>query len=131
MSSADEGYNNLRVPPGVWAMKVPSTIDPPSSSFPVAGSFPEGLDLRVYASGWPFVTFGAAESGTLRTEGLGVCACASGQPSITFGLQKVISFGPKVMVFELALLSVHPIPSGTLGSISLWPCEQVREHFRG
>ena len=46
-------------------------------------------------------------SGTLRTEGLGVCACASGQPSITFGLQKVISFGPKVMVFEVALLSVY------------------------
>ena len=66
---------------------------------------------------------------TLRTEGLGVCACASGQPSITFGLQKVISFGPKVMVFEFALLSVHPIPSGMLGSISLWPCKQVREHF--
>ena len=67
--------------------------------------------------------------GTLRTEGLGVCACASGQPSVTFGLQKVISFGPKVMVFEFALLSVHPIPSGMLGSISLWPCKQVREHF--
>ena len=69
--------------------------------------------------------------GSLRTEGLGVRARASGQSSVTFGLQKVISFGPKVMVFELALLSVHPIPSGTLGSISLWPCEQVREHFRG
>ena len=50
MSSADEGFNNLRVPPGVWVMKVPSTISrtPP---FPVAGSSPEGLDLRVYASG--------------------------------------------------------------------------------
>ena len=59
--------------------------------------------------------------GTLRTEGLGVCACASGQPSVTFGL--------KVMVFELALLSVHPISSGMLGSISLWPCKQVRDHF--
>jgi len=33
------------------------------------------------------------------------------------------------MVFELALLSVHPIPSGMLGSISLWPGKQVREHF--
>ena len=69
--------------------------------------------------------------GTLRTEGLGVFACASGQPTVTFGFQKVISFGPKVMVFELALLSIHPIPSGTLGSIPLWPCKQVREHFRG
>ena len=42
-------------------MKVPSTIVQPSS-FPAAGSFLEGLDLRVYASGWPFVTFGAAEA---------------------------------------------------------------------
>ena len=57
-------------------------------------------------------------SSILRTEGFGVCACASGQPSVTFGLQKVISFGPNVMVFELALLSVHLIPSGMLGSIS-------------
>ena len=69
--------------------------------------------------------------GTLRTEGLGACAFASGQPTVTFGLQKVISFGPKVMVFELALLSIHPIPSDTLGSIPLWPCKHVREHFRG
>ena len=84
MSSADEGYNNLQVPPGVWAMKVPSTIDQPSSSLPAAGSFPEGLDLRVYASGWPFVTFGAVE---------------------------VVAFGPKTLVFALALLSSLPSPS--------------------
>ena len=57
-------------------------------------------------------------SGILRTEGFRVCACASGQPSVTFGLPKVISFGPKVIVFELALLSVHLMPSGMLGSIS-------------
>ena len=49
MPSTDKGYDNLRVPPGVWATEVPSTIDQPSSSFPVVGSFPEGLDLRVYA----------------------------------------------------------------------------------
>ena len=42
-------------------MKVPSTIDQPPS-FPAAGSLLEGLDLRVYASGWPFVTFGAEEA---------------------------------------------------------------------
>ena len=84
MSSADEGYNNLRVPPGVWAMKVPSTIDQPLSSFPVVGSFPEGPDLRVYASGWPFVTFGAVEA---------------------------VPFGPKALVFALALLGSHPLPS--------------------
>ena len=90
MSSVDEGYNNLRVPPGVWAMKVPSTIDQPPS-FPAAGSFPEGLDLRVYASGWPFVTFGAmeavpfgpkaylrpSEGDILRPEGHDLRACAS------------------------------------------------------
>ena len=69
--------------------------------------------------------------GSLQTEGLGVCTSASGQPSVAFGLQKVVSFGPKVIVFELALLSVRPVPSGTLGSISLWPCKQVRERFRG
>ena len=91
MSSVDEGYNDLRVPPGVWAMKVPSTIDQPSSSFSVTGSFLEGLDLRVYASGWPFVTFGAmeavpfgpkaylrpSEGDILRPEGHGLRACAS------------------------------------------------------
>ena len=68
-------------------------------------------------------------SGTLHPEGLGVWACASVQPPVAFGLQKVISFGPKVMVSELAVLRVRPIPSGMLGSISLWPCKQVREHF--
>ena len=83
MSSADEGYNNLRVPPGVWAMKVPSTIDQ-LPSFPVAGSFPEGLDLRAYGSGWSFVTFGAVEA---------------------------VPFGPKALVFALALLGSHPLPS--------------------
>ena len=83
MSSVDEGYNDLRVPPGVWAMKVPSTIDQPPS-FPAAGSFPEGLDLRVYASGWPFVTSGAVEA---------------------------VPFGSKALVFALALLGSHPSPS--------------------
>ena len=68
-------------------------------------------------------------SGTLHPKGLGVWACASVQPPVAFGLQKVISFGPKVMVSELALLRVRPIPSGMLGSISLWPCKQVMEHF--
>ena len=111
-------------------MKVPSTIDQPPS-FPAAGSFPEGLDLRVYASGWPFVTFGAVEVVAFGPKALVFALALLGSLPSPFGLQKVISFGPKVMVFELALLSVHPIPSGTLGSISLWPCEQVREHFRG
>jgi len=68
-------------------------------------------------------------SGTLHPEGLGIWACASVQPPVAFGLQKVISFGPKVMVSELAVLRVRPIPSGMLGSISLRPCKQVREHF--
>ena len=64
-------------------MKVPSTIDQPPS-FPAAGSFPEGLDLRVYASGWPFAILGAVEA----------------EP-----------FGPKALVFALALLGSHPLPS--------------------
>ena len=83
MSSVDEGHNNLRVPPGAWAMKVPSTIERPPL-FPAAGSFLEGLDLRAYASGWPFVTFGAVEA---------------------------VPFGPKALVFAFALLGSHPLAS--------------------
>ena len=71
------------------------------------------------------------EDDILRPEGVGPRVCAPGRPFVSFGLQKVMSFGPKVMFFELALLSVNPLPSVTLGSISLWPCKQVREHFRG
>ena len=100
-------------------MKVPSTIDQPSSSFPVTGSFLEGLDLRVYASGWPFVTFGAAEAVPFGPKALVFALALLGSHPLPSAFQKVMSFGPKVMVFELALLSVHPIPSGTLGSISL------------
>ena len=64
-------------------MKVPSTIERPPS-FPAVGSFLEGLGLRAYASGWPFVTFGAVEA---------------------------VPFGPKALVFALALLGSHPLPS--------------------
>ena len=112
-------------------MKVPSTSDQPSPSFPKLIPLPEGPGLRTCASEQPFVTFGRTKVISFVAEGIGLCACASGQPSVTFGLQKVISFVPKVMVFELALLSVHPIPSGMLGFLSLGPCKQVREHFRG
>ena len=112
-------------------MKVPSTSSQPSHSFPKLIPLPEGPDLRTCASEQPFVTFGRTKAISFVTEGIGLCACASGQPSVTFGLQEVISFVPKVMVFELALLSVHPIPSGMLGFLSLGPCKRVREHFRG
>jgi len=84
MCSTDEGHHNLRVPPGVWAMEVSSTIDQPSSSSPVVGSFPEDLDLRVYSSGWPVATFGTTE---------------------------VVPFTPKVLVFGLVPLCSHPLPS--------------------
>ena len=57
----------------------------------------------------PFVTFGRTKAISFVAEGFGVCACASGQASVTFGLQKLISFAPKVMVFELALLGVHQL----------------------
>ena len=130
ISTADEGFDNLRGPSGVGAMKVPSTSNQPPPSFPKLIPLPEGPGLRTCASEQPFVTFGWTKAISFVAEASGVCACASGQPFVTFGLQKVISFGPKVMVFELALLNVHPIPSGMLGSISLWPCKQVREHFR-
>ena len=99
-----EGLRFLRGAPGVATLKVPSISDQPSPSFAKAIPLPEGPSLRT---------------------------CASEQPFVTFGRTKVISFGPKLMVFELALLSIHPIPSGTLGSIPLWSCKQVREHFRG
>jgi len=64
-------------------MKVPSTISrtPP---FPIAGSSPEGLDLQVYVSEQPFVTFGVVEAK---------------------------SFGPKVLEFALALQGSYPLPS--------------------
>ena len=112
-------------------MKVPSTSDHPSPSFPKLIPLPEGPGLRTGASEQPFVTFGRTKALSFIAEGFGVCACASEQPSVTFGLQMVVSFAPKVMVFELALLSVHPIPSGMLGFLSLAPCKRVREHFRG
>jgi len=131
ISTADEGFDNLRGPPGIGAVKVLSTINQPPPSFSKLIPLPEGLGLRTCASEQPFVTFDRKEAISFVAEGSGVYACASGQPSVTFGLQKVIFFAPKVMVFELALLSVHLIPSGTLGSISLGPYKHVREHFRG
>ena len=131
MSTTDEGYNNLWGPPGVRAMKVPSTSSHPPPSFPRLITPPAGPGLRTCASVQLFVTFGTKEPVSFVPRILVFCACASGQPSATFGPQKVISFGPKVVVFELVLLSVHPIPSGMLGSISLWPCKQVREQGEG
>ena len=118
MSTNDEGYNNLRGPSGVRTMKVPS-IDQSVATF-----VPEvdHLTRRSWSSDLCFCAtlrqLRHDRSGILRNEGFGVCACASGQPSVTFGLPKVISFGPKVMVFELALLSVHLMSSDMLGSIS-------------
>ena len=131
ISTADEGFDNLRGPSGIGAVKVPSTSNQPPPSFPKLIPLPEGPGLRTCASEQPFVTFGWTKAISFVAEGSGVCACASGQPSVTFGPRKVTSFAPNVMVFALALLSVHPIPSGMLGSISLGPCKQVMEHFRG
>ena len=130
ISTADEGFDNLRVPSGVRAMKVPSTSNQPPPSFPKLIPRPEGPGLRTCASEQPFVTFGRTKAISFVTEDIGLCACASGQPSVTFGLQRVISFVPKVMVFELAPLSVHPILSSILGLLSLGSCKQVRKHFR-
>ena len=92
-----EGLRFLRGAPGVTALKVPSTSDQPSPSFPKAIPLPEGPGLRTCASEQPFVTFGQ----------------------------------PKVLVFELALLSDHLTPSSMLVFLSLEPCKRVREHFRG
>ena len=112
-------------------MKVPLTSNQLSPSFPKLIPLPEGPGLRTCAFEQPFITFGRTKAISFVTEGIGLCACAFGQSSVIFDLQKVISFVSKVMVFELALLSVHPIPSGMLGFLLLGPCKQVREHFRG
>ena len=115
ISTADEGFDNLRGPSGVGDMKVPSTSNQPPPPFPKLIPLPEGLGLRTCASKQPSVTFGRTKAISFATEGIGLRACAPGQPSVTFGLQKVISFVPKVKVFEFVLLSVHPIPSDMLG----------------
>ena len=73
-------------------MKVPSTSDQPSPSFPKLIPLLEGPGLRTCASEQPFVTFGRTKAISFVTEGLGLCACASGQPSVTFGPTKAISF---------------------------------------
>ena len=106
-------------------MKVPSTGNQLSPSFPKLIPLPEGPGLRTCASEQPFVTFGRTKAISFVTEGIGLYACASGQPSVTFGLQKVMSFVPKVMVSVLALLSVHPIPSGMLGFLSSGPANEL------
>ena len=42
-----------------------------------------------------------------------------------------MSFVPKVKVFEFVLLSVHPIPSGMLGFLSLGPANELGSIFEG
>ena len=58
-------------------------------------------------------------------EGVDLRVCAPGLPFVTFGLQKTMSFVPNVKVFEFVLLSVHPIPSGMLGFVSLGPANEL------
>ena len=76
-------------------MKVPSTSNQLSPSFPKFILLPEGPGLQTCASEQPFATSGWTKAISFVTEGIGLCACASGQPSVTFGLQKVISFVPE------------------------------------
>ena len=115
ISTVDEGFDNLRGPSGVGAMKVSSTSNQPPPSFPKLIPLPEGPGLRTCASEQPSVTFGRTKTISFAPEGVGLRICAPGRPSITFGLQKAMSFVPKVKVFEFVLLSVHPIPSDMLG----------------
>ena len=131
ISTADEGFDNLRGPPGIGAVKVLSTSNQPPPLFPKLIPLPEGPGLRTCASEQPSVTFGRMKTIPFAPEGVGLRVCAPGRPFVTFGLQKVMSFVPKVEVFEFVLLSVHPIPSGMFGSISSRPCKHVRGHFRG
>ena len=125
ISTTDEGFHFLRGPPGVTAMKVPSTSNQPSPSFPKLIPLPEGPGLRTCASEQPSVTFGRTKTISFTPEGVGLCVCAPGRPSVTFGLQKAMSFVPKVKVFEFVLLSVHPIPSGMLGFLSSGPANEL------
>ena len=92
---------------------------------PKAIPLPKGPGLRTCASEQPFATSGRTKTISFVTEGIGLCAYASRQPSVTFGLPKVISFVPKVMVFELALLSVHSIPSDMVGFLPLGPANKL------
>ena len=125
ISIADEGFDILRGPSGVGAMKVPSTSNQPPPSFPKLIPLPEGPGLRTCASEQPSVTFGRMKTIPFAPEGVGLRVCAPGRPFVTFGLQKAMSFVPKVEVFEFVLLSVHPIPSGMLGFLSLGPANEL------
>ena len=131
ISTADEGFDNLRGPSGVGAMKVPSTSNQPPPSFPKLIPLPEGPGLRTCASEQPSVTFGRTKTISFAPEGVDLRVCAPGRPFVTFGLQKAMSFVPKVKVFEFVLLSVHPIPSGMLGFLSLGPANELGSIFEG
>ena len=66
-----EGFRFLRGAPEVTALKVPSTSDQPSPSFPKAIPLPEGPGFQTRASEQPFVTFGQPKVISFATEGLG------------------------------------------------------------
>ena len=66
-----EDYRFLRGAPGVTTLKVPSTNDQPSPSFPKAIPLSEGPGLLTCASDQPFVTFGRTKAISFVTEGLG------------------------------------------------------------
>ena len=65
MLAPTEGFRFLRGAPGVIALKVPSTSDQPSPSFPKAIPLPEGPGLQTRASEQPFVI-------SFATEGVGL-----------------------------------------------------------
>ena len=67
-----EDLRFLRGAPGVTALKVPSTSDQLSPSFPKAISLSEGPGLRTCASEQPFVTFGQPKVISFVTEGPGL-----------------------------------------------------------
>ena len=62
----------LRGAPRVTALKVLSTRDQPSPSFPKAIPLPEGPGLQTRASEQPFVTFGQPKVISFVTEGPGL-----------------------------------------------------------
>ena len=72
MPAPGEGSHFLRGAPGVTVMKVQSTSDQPSPSFPKSIPLPEGHGLRTCASEQPFVTFGRTKAISFATEGIGL-----------------------------------------------------------
>ena len=126
-----EGFRFLRGAPGVTALKVPSTSDQPSPSFPKAIPLPKVLVFElVLLSNRSSPSAGRRRYPSLPKVLVLELALLGSHSSPSANRRRYPS-SRKVLVFELALLSDHPTPSGMLVFLSLGPYKRVREHFRG